>query len=109
MKNYIFNKEQGSWYIDLPNWEGTKAELQMVAGADTLLDHLSNNGTTVNVELSTEKAVTTPGFQTLKRIVKTPPNGCVYHLGFTPVWLCNVTTFVFDRIFPSQIHFKVME
>jgi hypothetical protein len=108
MKNYTFNKEQGSWYIDLPNWEGTKAELQMVAGADTLLDQLSNNGTTVNVTLSTDKAFNTPGFQTLKRIVKTPPNGCIYHLGFTPVWLCNVTKFVFDGLFPRQIHFKVV-
>ena len=44
MKNYTFNKEQGCWYIDLPNWEGTKGELQMVGGADTLLDRLSNNG-----------------------------------------------------------------
>ena len=108
MKNYTFNKEQGSWYIDLPNWEGTKGELQMVAGADTLLDHLSNNGTKVNVALSTDKVFTDTEFQTLKRIVKTPPNGCIYHLGFTPVWLCNVTKFVFDGIFPRQIHFKVM-
>ena len=38
MKNYTFNKEQGNWYIDLSNWYGTKAELQMVAGADSLLD-----------------------------------------------------------------------
>ena len=108
MKNYTFNKEQGSWYIDLPNWTGTKGELQMVAGADTLLDHLSNNGITVNVALSTEKGFSNSGFQTLKRIVKTPPNGCMYHLGFTPVWLCNVTKFVFDGIFPRQIHFKVV-
>ena len=55
MKNYTFNKENGSWYIDLPNWEGTKAELQMVAGADTLLDKLSNQGTSVNVTMSIEK------------------------------------------------------
>jgi hypothetical protein len=108
MKNYTFNKEQGSWYIDLPNWIGTKGELQMIAGADTLLDHLSNNGTTVNVALSTDKLFANSGFQTLKRIVKTPPNGCMYHLGFTPVWLCNVTKFVFDGIFPRQIHFKVV-
>ncbi len=108
MKNYTFNKEQGCWYIDLPNWTGTKGELQMVAGADTLLDHLSNNGTTVNVALSTEKVINESGFQTLKRIVKTPPNGCIYHLGFTPVWLCNVTKFVFEGIFPNQIHFKVV-
>jgi hypothetical protein len=108
MNNYTFNKENNNWYIDLPNWTGTKGELQMVGGADTLLDQLSNNRTTVNVTLSTEKEYKSPGFQTLKRIVKTPPNGCVYHLGFAPVWLCNVTKFVFDGIFPRQIHFKVV-
>ena len=107
MKNYTFNKEQGSWYIDLPDWTGTKAELQMVAGADTLLDHLSNNGTRLNVALSTDKVIKDSGFQILKKIVKTPPNGCIYHLGFTPVWLCNVTKFVFEGIFPKQIHFMV--
>jgi hypothetical protein len=31
---YRFNKEEGRWYIDLPNWTGGKAALQMVAGAD---------------------------------------------------------------------------
>ena len=107
MKNYIFNKEQGRWYIDLPNWEGTKAELQMVAGADTLLDQLSNQGTSVKVAMSTDK-VSPEGYQTLKRIIHTPPNGCIYHLGFVPVWLCNVTKFVFEGIFPKQIHFKVV-
>jgi hypothetical protein len=108
MKKYTFNKELGNWYIDLPNWEGTKAELQMVAGADTLLDHLSNNGTIANVSISIDKK-SPEGFQTLKRIFKTPPNGCIYHLGFTPVWLCNVTKFVFEGVFPKQIHFKVEE
>lgn len=107
MNNYTFNKENNNWYIDLPNWTGTKSELQMVGGADTLLDQLSNNGTTVNVTLSIDKEFKSPDFQTLKRIVKTPPNGCIYHLGFAPVWLCNVTKFVFDGIFPRQIHFKV--
>lgn len=107
MKNYTFNKEHGSWYIDLPNWEGTKAELQMVAGADTLLDQLSNQGTSVKVAMSTDK-VSPEGYQTLKRIMQTPPNGCIYHLGFVPVWLCNVTKFVFEGIFPKQIHFKVV-
>ena len=103
---YRFNKEQGNWYIDLPEWTGTKAELQMVGGADTLLDHLSNNGDTVLVELSTDKECP-KGFETLKRIIQTPPNGCIYHLGFTPVWLCNVTKFVFDGKFPKRIHFNV--
>lgn len=107
MKNYTFNKELGLWYIDLPNWTGTKSELRMVGGADTLLDHLSNNGKTVDVMLSIDEESPT-GFETLKRIVRTPPNGCMYHLGFAPVWLCDVTKFVFDGIFPKRIHFKVI-
>jgi hypothetical protein len=105
MKNYRFNKEQNNWYIDLPNWEGTKAELQMVGGADTLLDKLSNNGDTVNISLSIEKECP-DGYETLKRVIQTPPNGCIYHLGIKPVWLCDVTKFVFDGIFPKRIQFK---
>jgi hypothetical protein len=107
MKNYTFNKENGCWYIDLPNWTGTKGELQMVAGADTLLDKLSNNGTCVEVMLTTDRNCP-EGFETLNRIIQTPPNGCVYHLGLVPVWLCNVTKFVFVGIFPKQINFKVV-
>ena len=107
LKNYTFNKEEGSWYIVLPTWTGPKAALQMVAGADTLLDVLSNNGTTVDISISTDKECP-QGFQTLKRIIKTPPNGCMYHLGFSPVWLCDVTKFVFDGKFPKRIHFKTL-
>lgn len=102
---YRFNKENGQWFIDLPHWEGPKAALQMVGGADTLLNHLSNNGDTVLISLSTED-ICPEGYETLKRIVKTPPNGCLYHLGFSPVWLCDVTKFVFNGIFPKKIHFK---
>jgi len=105
---YRFNKEEGRWYIDLPNWTGGKAALEMVAGADTLLDKLSNNGETVLISLSTEDKCP-EGYETLKRIVKTPPNGCMYHLGIKPVWLCDVTKFVFDGIFPKRIHFKIVE
>jgi hypothetical protein len=102
---YRFNKEDNKWYIHLPNWTGSKAELQMVAGADTLLDKLSHNGDTVLIDLSTDR-ICPEGYETLKRIVQTPPNGCVYHLGFTPVWLCDVTKFVFNGEFPKRIHFK---
>jgi hypothetical protein len=109
MENYTFNKEEGKWYIVLPTWEGTKGELQMVGGADTLLDHLSNNGDTVDITISTDNLLLSkePGFQTLKRILPTPPNGCLYHLGMKPVWLCDVTKFVFNGEFPKRIHFKV--
>lgn len=106
MNDYTFNKEEGQWYIDLPQWTGSKAELQMVGGADTLLDHLSNNGNTVSLSLSSDKECPY-GYHTLKRIVQTPPNGCIYHLGYTPIWLCNVTKFVFNDKFPKRIHFNI--
>ena len=102
----LFGPKRDRWYIDLPEWQGPRANLEMVAGADTLLDKLSNQGTSVNVTMSIEKK-SPEGFQTLRRIIQTPPNGCMYHLGIAPVWLCNVTKFVFDGIFPKKIHFKV--
>ena len=50
-----FYKEDGTWYIDLPAYLeaglGTKANLMMVAGADTFLEQLSNNGTEVTVHI----------------------------------------------------------
>ncbi len=37
MKKFKFNKEaQNRWYIELPEWTGSKSELEMVFGADTL-------------------------------------------------------------------------
>jgi len=32
----------------------------------------------------------------------------MYHLGIKPVWLCDVTKFVFAGIFPKKIHFNVV-
>ena len=42
---YSFYKENQKWYIDFPAYVehgGAKADLQMVAGADKMLDKLSN-------------------------------------------------------------------
>ena len=40
------------WYIDLPNWKGSKADLEMVCGADTFLDEISNRGHVVKLKVS---------------------------------------------------------
>jgi hypothetical protein len=79
----------------------------MLAGADKLLDELSNNSDTVLLSLLTGD-VCPEGYETLKKIIKTPPNGCTYHLGYRPIWLCDVTKFVFNGIFPKKIYFKVL-
>ena len=61
----VFNKENGIWYIDLPDFLemglGTKANLMMVDGADTFLDKLSKNSNTVKVFVSVHRY---DGFET---------------------------------------------
>jgi hypothetical protein len=50
METYKFIKEGREWYIDLPEYlasGGSKGDLQMVEGADTMLDIISEGATEV--------------------------------------------------------------
>jgi hypothetical protein len=49
---YKFNKESGSWYIELQDYPGPKADLQMVAGADTMLDIMAQDKESVELLVS---------------------------------------------------------
>lgn len=102
MKTYTFNKEDGNWYIDLPEWQESKSALQMVAGADILLDELSNNQTSVHLSISTKEKPA--DYTTLKKMINTPvTGGALYHLGLKPIWLCDVTKFVFGNFLKKYI------
>jgi hypothetical protein len=115
MRTFKFYKESDSrWYVDLPEWEGPKAALEMVMGADTMLDILSQGTGEVVMYMSTE-------FQErCERLVflhETPDigEGAYYHmesymgLEFNlDVWLCDVTKFVFGD-FPKEIYFSKIE
>lgn len=45
--------ENGRWYVVFPEYEGDQEDLEMVEGADKMLDALSSDGlySTLNVEL----------------------------------------------------------
>lgn len=96
MKNLKFVKENNQWYIDLPEWEGSKAELEMVAGADTLLDYLAKDKTTVSVLVSEtepdDNAIVLSKTLDLQ-------NGADYLVNNCPavdkLWLCDVTKYVY--------------
>jgi hypothetical protein len=107
MNKLKFKKEiTGNWYIVLPEWKGTKAELRMVQGADTLLDVLSNGGKKVEVAVSLRKE---KGFDKLTKFMNTPiAGGALYFAGFKTIWLCDVTNFVFDGHLPKRIYYKVL-
>lgn len=52
-ESYKFYKDEvHNWYIDLPSYPGPKADLQMVMGADTMLDLLSQGNGYVHLYIS---------------------------------------------------------
>jgi len=110
MKNLLFYKESnGDWYVDLPEWEGSKSDLQMVEGADTMLEYMAEGNNIVWTHLSDEHFV---GSEEMKfiRTADEVGNGAYYKLetykGINidlEMWLCDVTKFVFGD-FPKSIY-----
>ena len=57
MQQHRFIREGNEWFIDLPEFlaqGGSKADLQMVSGADTMLDIIAGNDADVNIKMDTE-------------------------------------------------------
>ena len=120
-----FYKEEGTWYIDLPAYLeaglGTKANLMMVCGADTFLDHLSNQGSEVTVHIET--APYAEQTFALKKIGMGKDQEQLDAVGHAPVdygayykadrnnhllWLCPVTEYVFGGGYPDIIFIHVV-
>jgi hypothetical protein len=129
-----FYKENGMWYIDLPEFLeaglGTKNNLLMVAGADTLLNILTDDGTEAVIEFGDERfdgcnvQLDLNGMgkdQALLDAVGHAPvdYGAYYSayntqwLGYefklSSVWLCPVTEYVFGGKYPERIYLRVVE
>jgi hypothetical protein len=109
IREFKFYKDEGGWFVDLPEWEGTKADLAMVSGADTMLDIISQGDNDIQVLLSTEEF---DGSNRLEFLRESPEvgegswylmktyKGIEYDL---ELWLCDVTIFVFGE-FPKNIY-----
>lgn len=113
-RNYKFYKIQDQWFIDLPQWEGSIADLQMVAGADTFLDILAQGDDNVYVTLSETEMENSDKliFESLGDPHQWSEGGANYKLESykgqkfdLDVWLCDVTKFVFGD-FPKIIYFN---
>ena len=108
--NIRFYKEQtGKWYVDLPTYPGPKADLQMVAGADTFLSKISGSLTKCVLTVSDKSF---DGAEILKLVIgynqehgdyllEVYKNEAINH----KMWLCPVITYVFGRL-PELIYFK---
>lgn len=110
MYKYRFYKDNQGWFIDYPeHYErgGSKAELAMVAGADKMLDAISDNGEEVTVEFSDSPF---DGHDICLRRILRDPWGATYNIDDKAypnfVWLCNVTKAVFNGPHPKHIYMK---
>lgn len=54
---FDFVKDRSKWYVELPEYDGSRDDLRMVAGADTWLDLLSKNGNRVSLKISVEESL----------------------------------------------------
>jgi hypothetical protein len=50
----FYKTSANRWYIDLPEWTGSIDELEMVQGADTMLDVVSDNTSKCHLTISDE-------------------------------------------------------
>ena len=117
MKLHRFVRENDEWFIDLPEYlsqGGSKADLQMIDGADTMLEIIAGEDKEVTLQINTgpfEKADELK----LTEICDPIPGGGYYHMKSfenklvnRDLWLCDVTRFVFGNI-PERIFIKRVE
>lgn len=110
MKLKFYKEKTNRWYVDLPEFEGLKEELEMVGGADTMLDIISEGDNLVYLDLKLNKI---KGYGLLRFVSSTSiEEGSVYFLKNYSnieynlnIWLCSVTLFVFG-CYPEKIYFK---
>ncbi|HEU4861344.1 MAG TPA: DUF6717 family protein [Chitinophagaceae bacterium] len=114
MKEHRFVREGIEWYIDLPEYllqGGDKGDLQMVSGADTMLDIIAEEKNEVTLQIDTEPFA---GADELLLTVLCDPifgGGYYYMKQFEnkavnkDLWLCDVIRFVFGNI-PGKIYIR---
>lgn len=108
----FYKEKSGNWYADIPEWTGRKSALQMISGADTLLDIIANGKNDVHIYFTEEEH---DGADCLVFKRKTFFNGATYRIMTfegkeinLKVWLCNVTKFVLGK-FPMKIYISKVD
>lgn len=97
------------WYVDLPEFPGTKAELEMVLGADTMLDFMSEGTGEVNLSLS-EESIDGWDELSLKRLTPDVGGGEYTLKNYRGIelnldmWLCDVTRYVYNGYMPEKLY-----
>lgn len=108
MRTYRFYQIfHGKWFIDLPEWEGDKDDLEMVAGADRMLERIAGGKSELHLTIATKNFEGADKLVLLR--VDEGEGGGYYFLEkyrgryvMMELWLCYVTRFVFGEM-PKEL------
>ncbi len=114
MRELKFYKETDNrWYVDLPDWKGSKAELEMVLGADSMLEYMSEGTGKVCLCIS-ESHFDNSDLISLQEILPIETGGANYFISHYKgieinlhMWLCDVMLHVFNS-FPNRIYVSLV-
>lgn len=107
---FTFVKEEGRWYLDLPDYEArgwTKADLELISGTRRLLNSIASGKKTLSIRMATQPF---PGADLLELIelCDAPKGGAIYLMRTcngqelnVNMWLCDITLLVFGDMPPE--------
>lgn len=111
----FYKNARQEWYADIPEWGGADDDLQMVEGADEMLDWIAASENECLLLMSDTHLTDA---ETLNLVYAREPNlggGGDYLLEMFngdfknhKLWLCHVTEFVFKHL-PEKIYFKKID
>lgn len=111
MRYRFYKTNENRWFIDIPGWYGSIEELEMVCGADTMLDIISEGESELflyisKVDFANSNKLIFKGLsidlgEGADYILENY-NGIEYNLD---IWLCGVTEYVF-KCYPGIIFFS---
>jgi hypothetical protein len=108
VKKLKFVKLANNWFVLLPDYKGKVEDLEMVCGADVLIEHLSKGEPIVKVLVSDEQLFSEDNYEL--NLVSVDGYGGTYKITLKDIveeiWLCNVTKEVLGN-FPGTIFFHV--
>ena len=101
------------WYVCLPEWKGSRSALLMVAGADVVLEELSEGKSeiTLLVSINPLDGISGKPIYSCRKTSKDEFGSGDYvikELNNRPIWLCSILSFVFGKA-PDYIYFTVLK
>lgn len=101
-----FVKLTNKWFADIVNYPGNVMDLEMVCGADDLLEEISQGKRQITLNVSPDHFG--PDDKYIYRLHEIDGEGATYfNSEGRSIWLCNVTIFAFGE-FPEILSFEVI-